>query len=142
MEYKRLFIIRKDLEMSAGKLAAQVAHCAEGYWLNIIREAAEKREQYYEAKLFLDTDMYERYCQGSYVKTICAARNKQHLLKAVEQAVVLGLKEGESFGLIYDECRTELQPEEPDGTTITGIWFAPLEDELARQISRKYQLYK
>ena len=32
MGYRRLFIMRKDLNMSAGKLAAQVAHCAEAYW--------------------------------------------------------------------------------------------------------------
>ena len=35
--YRRLFIIRKDLELSPGKLAAQVAHCAEAYWLKLIR---------------------------------------------------------------------------------------------------------
>ena len=32
MGYRRLFIMRKDLNMSAGKLAAQVGHCAEAYW--------------------------------------------------------------------------------------------------------------
>lgn len=34
--YRRLFIMRKDLHMSSGKLASQVAHCAEAYWLHII----------------------------------------------------------------------------------------------------------
>lgn len=29
MGYRRLFIMRKDLKMSPGKLAAQVGHCAE-----------------------------------------------------------------------------------------------------------------
>lgn len=28
---RRLFIIRKDLNLSPGKLAAMVGHCAEGY---------------------------------------------------------------------------------------------------------------
>ena len=36
--YRRLFIMRRDLGMSAGKLAAQVSHCAEAYWLQKIRE--------------------------------------------------------------------------------------------------------
>lgn len=33
---RRLFIIRKDLHLTAGKLGAMVAHCAEGYWLRLI----------------------------------------------------------------------------------------------------------
>jgi hypothetical protein len=37
---------------------------------------------------------------------------------------------------------TELEPEEENGTTLTGIWFKPLDDETAHTISRKYQLYK
>lgn len=34
---RRLFIMRKDLNMSAGKLAAQVGHCAEAYWTRGLR---------------------------------------------------------------------------------------------------------
>lgn len=35
---RRLFIIRKDLHLTPGKLAAMVAHCAEGYWIYLIRK--------------------------------------------------------------------------------------------------------
>ena len=35
-----------------------------------------------------------------------------------------------------------LTPEEENGTTLTGIWFRPLEDDVAHSISKKYQLYK
>lgn len=38
MGMRRLFIIRKDLRLSAGKLGAMVAHCAEGYWIWLIRK--------------------------------------------------------------------------------------------------------
>ena len=41
MGYRRLFIMRKDLNMSAGKLAAQVSHCAEAYWLRLIKANLE-----------------------------------------------------------------------------------------------------
>lgn len=34
---RRLFIMRKDLNMSTGKLMAQVMHCAEAYWTSKIR---------------------------------------------------------------------------------------------------------
>lgn len=46
------------------------------------------------------------------------------------------------FGYVYDSCLTELEPEEEDGTTLTGIWFAPLDDNITKRISKRYQLYK
>ena len=53
----------------------------------------------------------------------------------------LGLVEGTDFGEINDKCLTELTPENEDGTTLVGIWFKPLEDEIAHKISKKYHLY-
>ena len=91
--------------------------------------------------LYLPVEMYDGYIDGSIVKTICEARNKNHLLKAKTMADELGLVENMDYGLIYDKCLTELEPEEEDGTTLTGIWFKPLEDEIAHQISKKYHLY-
>ena len=41
MGYRRLFIMRKDLKMSPGKLAAQVAHCAEAYWTHLIQDHSD-----------------------------------------------------------------------------------------------------
>lgn len=32
MGYRRLFIMRRNLNMNPGKLAAQVGHCAEAFW--------------------------------------------------------------------------------------------------------------
>lgn len=34
---RRLFIIRKDLHLSSGKLAAMVGHCCEAYWTNLLK---------------------------------------------------------------------------------------------------------
>lgn len=145
MGYRRLFIMRKDLQMSPGKLAAQVAHCAEAYWTHKIRARAHQitdvRNGSYIYSGIIDKEEFEQYVAGSFVKTICQARNKSHLLKAKDAALELGLEENYDFGLIYDNCRTELTPEEPDGTTLTGIWFRPLEDETAHAISKKYHLY-
>lgn len=69
-------------------------------------------------------------------------KNKNHLLKAKIIAEELGLEENVHFGMIYDNCLTELEPEEENGTTLTGIWFSPLNDEITHTISKKYQLYK
>ena len=78
---------------------------------------------------------------GTFTKTVCEAKGKNHLLKAKTIADDMGLVEGEHYGLIYDKCLTELTPEEDDGTTLTGMWFCPLPDEQAHEISRKYHLY-
>lgn len=138
--------MRKDLNMSPGKLAAQVAHCAEAYWTRRIRDSAKRIPNYkgelYEYGGLLKKDEFDQYVAGSFVKTICEARNKSHLLKAKAIAEEIGLGEDIDFGLIYDNCRTELTPEEENGTTLTGIWFCPMPDELAHKISKKYQLYR
>lgn len=143
MGYRRLFIMRKDLGMSPGKLAAQVAHCAEAYWTHKIREcvALDMEKNQYSGTISIPKEVFEQYVDAAFVKTVCQARNKNHLLKAKVKAEELGLVEGKDFGLIYDKCLTELESEEPDGTTLTGIWFGPLPDETAHEISRKYHLY-
>ena len=43
---RRLFIIRKDLHMSAGKLAAMVGHCCEAYWTNMLKNGLVKDMEY------------------------------------------------------------------------------------------------
>lgn len=161
MGYRRLFIIRKDLHMSPGKLTVQLMHQAEAYWTSMIREAAfpvefreygntgvsmayENNQNYthYQAEIVIPKNVFEEYMNDIFVKTVCQARNKNHLLKAKTMAENMDLIEGSDFGLIYDACLTELEPEEKDGTILTGIWFKPLPDDVAHSISKKYQLYK
>lgn len=142
MGYRRLFIMRKDLHMSTGKLMAQIGHCAEAYWTRLIEKGIkESVSEDYACEIVIKKDIFEQYLEGSFVKTICEARNKNHLLKAKTISEDMGLKEGEDFGLIFDKCWTELIPEEEDGTTLTGIWFRPLPDDVSHEISRKYHLY-
>lgn len=117
MGYRRLFIMRKDLNLSPGKLAAQVGHCAEAYWTNLIKNSMHGDDCF----LNIDMDIYNGYINDSFVKTICEAKNKNKLLKAKTMADELRLIEGKDYGLIYDNCLTELEPEEENGTTLTGI---------------------
>lgn len=147
---RRLFIMRKDLNMSTGKLMAQVMHCAEAYWTNKMRKHAFECKcsngwldsGTYVSQISIQKNVFEQYICGTFTKTVCEARNKNHLLKAKTIADEIGLIEGEDYGLIYDKCLTELTPEESDGTTLTGMWFCPLEDDVSHRISKKYQLYK
>ena len=81
-----------------------------------------------------------------FTKTICEAKNRNQLMKAVVLAQEQGLVENQDFFLIRDNCLTELEPEEMGedgiGRTLSGIGFRPLPDMTAHAISRKYQLFK
>lgn len=139
---RQLIIARKDLNMSAGKLAAQVAHASLVYFARWL--AGHYCMGYIEGE-FPD-DIMQEWIGGIFTKTVCEAKNYNQLMKAKTLAEELGLKEGIDFFLIKDACLTELEPEEIDengvGRTLTCIGFRPLDDETAWKISKKFQLYK
>jgi len=143
---RRLFIIRKDLNLSAGKLAAMVAHCAEGYWTRLISTNSMEDDGVYQVTFELDTKTMEEYIQGLFVKTICEAKNLNHLMKVEDVAKEMGLVKGTDYDFIDDACLTELTPESVDekGNKYcrVGIWFKPLSDDDSHKLSKKYQLYK
>ena len=140
---RQLIIARKDLPMSAGKLAAQVSHASMAWLSNLIRTASRvENGNGYRVTIDIDADIYDGWLNGIFTKTVCEARNKSHLLKAITLAEELGLHEGMDFFLIHDACLTELEPEDEDGTTLTCIGFKPLPDDVAHAISRKYQLFR
>ena len=146
--YKQLIIVRKDLEMSPGKAAAQVAHASNMFLINMIKSSVKPvpGEGYEVANLQIDKDIYDKWLNDIYTKIICGAKNKNQLMKAIDIANNLGLTEGEDFFIIKDRCLTELEPEETDkegnSVTTTCIGFRPLPVEITSQISKKYQLYK
>ena len=146
-EMRRLFIIRKDLNLSKGKMSAMIAHQAEAYWTNAIRNARKKHEYFedghrYVVTLKIDGDVMDNYVNGLFIKTLCEAKNLGQLKKVRKYAEELHLKEGVDFGFINDACLIELTPENEDGTCTVGVWFAPLPDEVSHAISKHYQLYK
>ena len=146
---RQLIIARKDLNMSPGKLAAQVAHASLAFLTSSMR-APEHTKFYYRSRyhfgVSFDKETYENWICGTFTKTICEAKNRYQLEKAITIANVLGLIEGVDYFLIKDCCLTELKPEEIDengvGRVLTCIGFKPLPDEVAHKISKKYQLYK
>lgn len=151
---RQLIIARKDLQMSPGKLAAQVAHASLAFITsqfrdreNVIEVCAEGAGTLrYEAGICFDKETYEDWICGVFTKTVCEAKNRNQLMKAVSIAEELGLVEGEDYFLIKDCCLTELTPEEVDengvGRVLTCIGFKPLPDDIAHKISKKFQLYK
>ena len=144
---RQIIIARKDLNMSAGKLAAQVAHASFAFISNQIRSTPVIETMTgYNVSILLDKEIMDQWFKGIFTKTVCEAKNKNQLLKAKIIAEELGLVENKDFFLIKDACNTELNPEEFDengvGRTLTCIGFKPLPDEIAWKISKKFQLYK
>lgn len=144
--YKQIIIARKDLNMSPGKLAAQVSHGSIAFLSMAVRKVANQvASQKYSCLVELDKDLYEQWMLGAFTKCVLQAKNKNQLMKAVTIAEELGMKEGEDFFLIKDNCYTELEPEEIGedgiGRTLTCIGFKPMDSEVIDQIGKKYHLW-
>lgn len=141
--YKQCIICRRDLQMSAGKVAAQVSHGSMAFLSHFIRNNADL-DGHIDA--WIDKDILDNWINGIFTKCVLQAKNKNQLLKAKTMAEEMGMKEGEDFFCIYDACKTELEPEEIDengiGRTLTVIGFRPMDSEIIDKISKKYQLYK
>lgn len=197
--YKQIIIARKDLDMSPGKLAAQVSHASMAFLTSKITRNAKKvinehigiawtssgASQFYlhpglnefakiarqngnryfiykpkcaefpngeqmmcdkttvreyKTAFAIEKDLYEQWICGEFTKCVLRAKNKNQLLRAKKMAEDMGMKEGEDFWLIRDNCHTELEPEE-DGKTLTCIGFKPMDSEVIDRIGKKYQLY-
>ena len=143
--FKQLIIARKDLNMSPGKLAAQVSHASIAFLIEKLywgsRYITRERDGLmYHIDISLSQDLFHKWVTEAETKVICGARNREKLLQAVEMAKDLGMEENKDYWLIYDACRTELTPEGTEGT-LTCIGFRPMEAEEIDKIGKKYQLY-
>ena len=152
MEFKQVIIARKDLNMSAGKLAAQVAHASMAFlttWIkmNTCDDGWDLIEQngYYFVDGRFPKDIWESWINNAVTKTVVEAKNKNQLQKAIDWAQEQGLHENVDYFLIKDACLTDLQPEEVDengeGRTLTCVGFRPLPEDLANELSHKFHLY-
>ena len=152
MEFKQVIIARKDLNMSAGKLAAQVAHASMAFlttWIkmNTCDDGWDliERDGYYFIDGRFPKDLWDGWINGKFTKSVVEAKNKNQLMKAVEWAKEYHMVEGFDYFLIKDACLTELQPEEFDkngvGSTLTCIGFRPMPEPLANELSHKFHLY-
>lgn len=135
--YKQIVIARKDLNMSHGKLAAQVSHGSMAFLSWFIRNNADL-DGHIDG--YIDEDILHNWIEGEFTKCVLQAKDKNQLLKAKTMAEELGMVEGKDFWCIRDNCHIELEPEE-DGRTLTVIGFRPMDSEVIDQIGRKYHLY-
>lgn len=124
--FKQLIIARRDLNMSPGKLAAQVSSA---FLIEMIRDSWPEKVVNYR----LDKDVYDNWINDGVTKVV--------LEKAIEKAKELGMIEGVDYFPIVDACRTELTPESPQGT-LTCVGFRPMEAEKIDEIGKDFHLYR
>lgn len=140
--YKQIIIVRKDLNMSHGKMAAQVAHASMSFLSWFIRNNVDK-DGHIDA--WFDKDILDNWLNGIFTKVVLQAKNKGQIEKAITLAKEIGLVEGQDYFLIKDNCLTELEPEEVDeygvGKTLTCIGFKPMDSEVIDKVAKKFHVY-
>lgn len=144
MECVQYIVVRKDLNIPPGKLAAQVSHASLGSVLErkhtlILNQEIYKQDdgrQTYSLSgldLFLiqrnvsllDTREARSWFEGRFTKLVVYVKSKQKMLNLSEKLIDLKIINK----LIYDACNTVLEPEEDNGTTLTCMGIEPIERE-------------
>ncbi len=113
--YKQAIIVRVDLGMSKGKLAAQSAHASLDAALKVMQQD----------KVF-KTNMFEGWRKEGAKKVVLRVESEQALIKLRDEAVRAALKNS----LIKDAGMTEL----PSGT-ITAVGIGPDEEKKIDKIT-------
>ncbi|MBF0197302.1 MAG: peptidyl-tRNA hydrolase [Planctomycetes bacterium] len=134
-ESVQYLIVRQDLQMSPGKMAAQSAHAAVAS--SMVFFSASRRiinpqsiEKYREAA--------EHWMGSSFAKVILRVKNREQMIKLFKDLDECELP----YAPIFDACRTELEPEEANGSTLTCCGIVPIFRSEAPKCLQKLQVYK
>lgn len=111
---KQVIVARVDLNMSPGKLAAQVAHAAISAYTNAER------------------DSISRWRKTGMTKIVLSVNSEEELLNTYKKAVAAYLP----VALICDEGRTEVEP-----GTITCVGIGPAPDTTINSVTGALKLY-
>ena len=122
-EPKQVILVRKDLGMSVGKTAAQVAHASMAVFL--------KDGKFIEPPY---TPEMEAWMNGPFVKICLSVKNENQLLKYYELAQNAGLPRS----IIKDQGRTEFNGQ----ATYTTAAIGPADPDKINEITGKLQLLK
>lgn len=117
--FKMTIAVRKDLNMSTGKIAAQVGHGVLDCYKNALK---------------LVPDYVKIWENNSGCAKIVLQVNS---LKEVQEIRDIAIKEGVPYSIIADAGRTEVEP-----GTITVIAFGPGPSNLIDKITGKLDLFK
>lgn len=145
---KQIIVVNKGLNMSKGKMAAQVSHASMAFLTHqfLDENCINKTEIIIDGKrsFVLNipvTEEVNEWMMNSFTKVILEVKNENQLVKFVTKIKEAGLIENKDFFCIRDNCKTELEPDET-GTRFTCIGFIPMEAEKIDPLTKRLQLYK
>ncbi|XP_004707065.1 peptidyl-tRNA hydrolase 2, mitochondrial [Echinops telfairi] len=116
-EYKMILVVRNDLKMGKGKVAAQCSHAAVSAYKQIQRRNPELLKEW-------------EYCGQP--KVVVKAPDEETLIELLTHAKMLGL----TVSLIQDAGRTQI---EPGSRTVLGIGPGPA--DLIDKVTGHLKLY-
>nr|XP_060612769.1 peptidyl-tRNA hydrolase 2, mitochondrial [Anolis sagrei ordinatus]XP_060612770.1 peptidyl-tRNA hydrolase 2, mitochondrial [Anolis sagrei ordinatus]XP_060612771.1 peptidyl-tRNA hydrolase 2, mitochondrial [Anolis sagrei ordinatus] len=116
-EFKMVVVVRNDLKMGKGKVAAQCSHAAVSAYKQLQRRSPELLKQW-------------EYCGQP--KVVLKAPDEEALVQLLSEAKRLGL----TVSLIQDAGRTQIAP---GSRTVLGIGPGPA--EVVDQVSGHLKLY-
>jgi peptidyl-tRNA hydrolase, PTH2 family len=130
-KYKQSIIVRADLNMPKGKMAAQVAHASMGAILTYLKSKNEILAKFTEGPRYLyQLDVpapVHEWLSGDFAKIILKCQTVDELLELEEKAKVQGIP----YKLIIDNGTTVFN--EPTVTCIAiGPWRAETIDEMTK----------
>ena len=149
-EIKQYIILRKNPKtvtgnpVSSAKLAVMTAHASMAFLSTKVREsiAFNNLDSRFQEIHFILDDESVMWIKGIFTKVLLEAKNLHTLEKIVKDAKVHGLHEGKDFFCIYDNCLTELVPDEGSNTCFIAIGFRPMHVDKIKPIVKKLQLFK
>lgn len=118
ISHKLVVVVRKDLKLSPGKLAAQVAHAA-------VDCALRAKET--------DADTFTKWHREGQKKVVVAAKDARHLHELKVQADEWNVV----TSLVTDAGRTELEP-----GTVTALGVGPGKDSVVDAITGELPLMR
>lgn len=113
---KQVIIVRNDLKMGKGKIAAQVAHASLSAFLETFKKERQKAEQ---------------WIHEGQKKVVLKVESLEKLMEVYEKA----LKKGLIASLIEDRGLTQLEP-----GTITCVAIGPDDEERIDEITKDLKL--
>ncbi len=111
LETKQVIVVRKDLNMRKGKLAAQVAHAS----MKVLLDRMVKTPERWCLAMDADAAITD-WLQGRFTKVVVSVDSEAHLYALAEAAAAAGLP----HALIQDAGLTEFK-----GPTYTALAVGP-----------------